>query len=262
MRYFIELSFNGTKYHGWQIQKTGISVEEVLENCLSSLLKMPVNIIGAGRTDSGVHAKQFFAHFDYPYFLTPRFIQKLNSFLPKDIKVYNIYLMQPKAHARFSALCRTYEYFISLGKSPFFKEFSWQWLSNPPDIAKMNQAAMILKRYEDFSTFCKSHSNNKTSFCKIEYSYWKYKKGLLCFQITSNRFLRNMVRSIVGTLIRVGIGKIDSKDFCQIVESKNSKMAGCSVPAKGLFLKSVSYPSDIFCITPCLLMRREIGRIL
>ena len=246
MRYFIELAYNGTRYHGWQIQKTVLSVEEVLENCLSQLLKIPIDLIGAGRTDSGVHAKQFFAHFDYSESLNQNFIQKLNAFLPYDIKIYKIYPMTSQAHARFSALDRSYCYFISLGKCPFFTEFSWQWLSTPLDIEAMNQSAKVLKKYQDFGSFCKSHANNKTSLCKIKHAQWKHKNDLLCFKITANRFLRNMVRAIVGTLIEVGKGKIYLQEFCKIIEAKDRKKAGVSVPEKGLFLTSIHYPKNLF----------------
>lgn len=246
MRYFIELAYNGTRYHGWQRQKTGISVEEVLENCFSRLLDTPIDFTGAGRTDSGVHARQFFAHFDYQESLNKNFIQKINAFLPYDIKIYKIYAMEPRAHARFSALERSYCYFMSLGKHPFLTDFSWQWLSVPLDMEAMNQAAKVLKNYRDFSSFCKSHANNKTGLCKIEYAQWKYENDLLCFKITADRFLRNMVRAIVGTLIEVGKGKIHLQEFCKIIEAKDRRKAGVSVPAKGLFLTSIRYPKNIF----------------
>jgi len=246
LRYFIELAYNGTRYHGWQMQKTGISVEEVLENCLSQLLKTPIDLIGAGRTDSGVHARQFFAHFDYAESLNQNLIQRLNAFLPYDIKIYKIYPVASRAHARFSALERSYCYFISLGKHPFFKEFSWQWLSTPLDMEAMNQAARILKNYRDFSNFCKTHANNKTGLCKIEYAQWKYENDLLYFKITADRFLRNMVRAIVGTLIEVGKRKIYLQEFRKIIEAKNRQKAGTSAPAKGLFLTSIRYPKSLF----------------
>lgn len=244
MRYFLKISYNGTRYHGWQIQKTGISVEEVIEKCLSHLLGKSIDIIGAGRTDSGVHAKEFFAHLNYEKQLDKKLVNKLNAFLPKDIAVYGIYLVTPQAHARFSAKTRTYEYRISLSKNPFWNEFSWQWQYEPLNIYLMNKASERLKTYTNFSSFCNICNGNCN--CKIEYAHWYHKEGKLFFEIKANRFLRNMVRSLVGTLIYVGKEKLNIKQFCDIVEAKDRRRAGPSVPAKGLFLKKICYPKAIF----------------
>jgi tRNA pseudouridine38-40 synthase len=244
MRYFIKLSFNGTNYHGWQIQKTGFTVEEIIEKCLSRLLDKSINIIGHGRTDKGVHAKEFFAHLDYEKQLDKKLIFRLNAFLPKDIAVYGIYLVTPKAHARFSANSRTYEYKISLSKDPFCNELSWQCKFKPLNIYFMNKASKILKKYTNFSSFCKFNTYN--CYCKIEHASWSYNGGKLLFEIKANRFLRSMVRSLVGTLLNVGKEKLNIKQFCDIIESKNRLIAGPSVPAKGLFLKKICYPKAIF----------------
>jgi tRNA pseudouridine38-40 synthase len=230
LRYFIELSYNGSKYHGWQIQKNKISVEEVLEQCIYDILHININICGVGRTDKGVHAKQFFAHFDYPREIYNSFVRRLNNNLPEDIRIYNIYLMTQNAHARFSVLTRKYEYFISLQINP--------------NIDLMNTASVILKRYEDYSSFCKKsdHITKYSSICKIYYIKWSYLNNLLCFEIIANRFVRNMVRSIVSTIVDVGRNKINIFDIYKIIESKAISKA----EAKGLFLSSIIYPKCIF----------------
>lgn len=242
----MELSYHGRDYHGWQIQKNGISVQEVLEDKLSKLLKTSIKITGAGRTDCGVHALQMFAHFDSE---TPLgeflLIRRINYFLPKTIKVSRISPVREYAHARFDAISRTYEYHIYLGISTLGGDMSW-WLKSPLDIKKMNKATDILKKYEDFSSFCKLIENNKKRTCKIYRAQWFKSKKSLFFIIEANRFLRNMVRAIVGTLVEVGRGKIDLSDFSKIIEAKDRRCAGNSAPALGLSLKSIRYPEDIF----------------
>lgn len=244
MRYFIKLSYNGTRYHGWQIQKTGLSVEEVIEKCLSHLLGKNIDIIGSGRTDKGVHAKEFFAHLDSETQLDKKITIRLNAFLPKDIAVYGLYLVTPQAHARFSANSRTYEYRISFSKNPFWNEFSWHSKSEPLNIDLMNKASERLKKYTNFSSFCQFNLCN--CYCNIEYAHWNYKEGKLLFEIKANRFLRKMVRILVGTLLNVGKEKLNIKQFCDIVEAKDRRCAGPSVPANGLFLKQICYPKAIF----------------
>jgi len=244
MRYFIKLSYNGSRYNGWQIQKTGLTIEEVIEKCLSHLLDKSIDIIGAGRTDKGVHAKEFFAHLDYEKQLDKNLLIRLNAFLPKDIAVYGIYLVTPQAHARFSANSRIYEYRISLSKNPFWNQLSWHSHYESLNIYLMNKASEILKKYTNFSSFCKFNISN--CYCNIEYAHWNYKEGKLLFEIKANRFLRNMVRSIVGTLLNVGKEKLNIKQFCDIVEAKDRLRVGPSVPAKGLFLKQICYPKAIF----------------
>lgn len=244
MRYFIKLIYNGTHYHGWQIQKTEISVEEVLEKCLSQLLGKNINIIGSGRTDVGVHAKEFFVHLNFEKQLDKKLIIKLNDILPKNIAVSDIYLVTPQAHARYSAMSRIYEYKISLSKNPFYSEFSLQTKYEPFNIYLMNKASEKLKKYTNFSSFCKFNICN--CYCNIEYARWSYKEERLFFEIKANRFLRNMVRSLVGTLLNVGKEKLNISQFCEILESKDKLRIGPSVSSKGLFLKQICYPKTIF----------------
>jgi tRNA pseudouridine38-40 synthase len=241
----MELSYHGRDYHGWQIQKNGISVQEVLEDKLSKLLKTSIKITGAGRTDCGVHALQMFAHFDSETPLDEFFlIRRINSFLPKTIKVSRISTVRENAHARFDAISRTYEYHISLEKDPFGGLKS----PCPLDIKKMNKATDILKKYEDFSSFCKLLEKNKKRTCKIYRAKWFKSQKSLFFIIEANRFLRNMVRAIVGTIVEVGRGKIDLSDFSKIIEAKDRRCAGNSATASGLSLKRIRYPEDIFII--------------
>ncbi|WP_185856073.1 tRNA pseudouridine(38-40) synthase TruA [Blattabacterium cuenoti] len=246
-RFFIELSYNGKHYHGWQIQKKEDTVEKTLEYCLSKLLKTSLNVVGAGRTDSGVHAKQMFAHFDINRKITNSFLKKLNIFLPKDIKVLNIFPVKKHVHARFSAISRTYKYYLTYEKNPFFQDFSW-YCFYPLDIQKMNTASEILKNYKNFSFFCKKKSDKKSKICNIYNAYWSIEKNntCFCFTIEANRFLRNMVRSIIGTLVDVGRQKISINKFVEIIESKNqSNLNSSVVPAHGLFLTKILYPEDI-----------------
>jgi tRNA pseudouridine38-40 synthase len=243
MRYFIELQFLGTNYHGWQIQPDAISVQQIVQTTLSTLLKDNIVIVGAGRTDAGVHAKQMFAHFDTNKIFDKKVIKnRLNSFLPKDISVLSIFEVLPTAHARFDALTRSYEYHIFLGKNPFILETSWQLYQINLDIKKMNEAANILLQHTDFKCFSKTHTDVHTYNCTISSAYWELSDNYLIFNITANRFLRNMVRAIVGTLYNVGIGKLSVQDVESIILSKDRSNAGFSVPAKGLFLSKVTYP--------------------
>lgn len=244
MRYFIKLFYNGTHYHGWQTQKPVLSIEEVIEKCLSQLLGKSINIIGSGRTDHGVHAKEFFAHLNYEKQLSKKLIIRLNDFLPKNIAVSDIILVTPQAHARYSAMSRIYEYKIFLHKNPFSNEFSLQSQYGPYNIYLMNKASEILKKYTNFSSFCKFNICN--CYCNIEYAKWNYKEGELLFEIKANRFLRNMVRSLVGTLLKVGKEKLNISQFCDIVESKDKLRIGPSAPPKGLCLKKICYPKTIF----------------
>ena len=247
VRYFIKLGYNGKNYHGWQLQDNSVTVQQVLDEALSVLLKTEIRTTGAGRTDTGVHAREFFAHFDLEEQLTdiPSLIFKLNSFLPHDISVYNIIYVKPEAHARFDAISRTYKYQISHLKDPFNNDFTY-YLYGPIDVEKMNRATAILFEYIDFSSFSKSGTQVKTNNCKISFAEWKNVSNMLIFTITADRFLRNMVRAIVGTLIDVGLGKLDEEDFRKIIESKDRSDAGYSVPARGLFLEKIEYPEDTF----------------
>lgn len=242
MRYFIEFAYQGTHYHGWQSQPNTKTVQETLTKALSILLKKPLELVGAGRTDAGVHARQMYAHFDIDNTLDENIlVAKLNSFLPEDIVVFGIHSVTAEAHARFDATSRTYEYHLHLFKDAFKKDLSWYHF-RPLDVEKMNQAAQILLEYEDFECFSKTHTDVFTFNCTITQAFWTNNGNSLMFTITANRFLRNMVRAIVGTLIQIGLGKASIEHLRTIIESKDRGQAGFSVPAKGLFLTRVSYP--------------------
>ncbi len=244
MRYFIELSYNGSAYHGWQNQPKSISVQEVLENALSTLLKMPISIMGAGRTDTGVHASQMFAHFDFNDELNDAIIFKLNSFLPKDIAIHAIFKVKEDTHTRFNALSRTYLYRITLAKNVFTTK-SVYYIKQQLDVEKMNNASKILLEYKDFQCFSKSNTDVKTYYCNIMKAEWVVENDELCFTIKADRFLRNMVRAIVGTMINIGLGKINVEDLHAIIKSKNRSEAGFSAPAHALYLTKIEYPDDI-----------------
>ncbi|WP_166385712.1 MULTISPECIES: tRNA pseudouridine(38-40) synthase TruA [unclassified Polaribacter] len=241
MRYFIELSYNGKNYHGWQIQPDVISVQEKLNKAVSTIFQEKIEVVGAGRTDTGVHASQMFAHFDIEKTLKGDIPHKLNSLLPMDIVVYNVFAVDHEKHARFGALSRSYEYKIWMGRNPFLLDFSWQIHSQELNIDLMNEAAKLLLEYTDFQTFSKVKTDVYTYNCNVTEAVWKQNGKELVFYITANRFLRNMVRAIVGTLVDVGLEKISKEDFRKIIESKNRSNAGLSVPAKGLFLTNIKY---------------------
>lgn len=242
MRYFIKFAYNGTNYHGWQYQPNASSVQETLNKVFSTLLQEDIDIMGAGRTDAGVHAKQMFGHFDSEKKIdVPTFIHKANSFLPKDIVIYDIIPVHEEAHARFDATSRTYHYHISTYKNVFNKELAWQF-GQSLDVAAMNEAAGLLLGYTDFKCFSKSNTDVNTYNCKITEAFWTIKKEELIFTISADRFLRNMVRAIVGTLINIGLHKITIPDFIQIIEDRNRENAGFSVPAHGLYLTQITYP--------------------
>ncbi|WP_304346796.1 tRNA pseudouridine(38-40) synthase TruA [Capnocytophaga leadbetteri] len=245
MRYFIEFSYNGKNYHGWQLQPKAITVQGVLQNALTTILREEISVIGAGRTDSGVHALQMFAHFDTERELSDDLVRKLNAFLPYDIAVHSIRAVKTDAHARFDALKRTYQYHISIEKSPFRYDYSMP-LTLSLNVDVMNEAAQILFDYTDFQCFSKTHTDVKTFNCKIYEAHWAIVGSELVFTITADRFLRNMVRAIVGTLINVGLQKLSLTGFEDIIISKSRSKAGASVPACGLFLTQVIYPEEIF----------------
>lgn len=246
MRYFIEIAYSGKKYHGWQMQPDAITVQEELEKGLSTILRKNIKVTGAGRTDSGVHAKQLFAHFDLDEIESAsELIFRLNSFLPKDIAVRQILPVKDEAHARFDASERAYEYIISLEKDPFLDDFA-HTLHLKPDTELMNEAAGMLLNYNDFQCFSRTNTDVKTYNCNVKFASWNEDKNLLIFTIVADRFLRNMVRAIVGTLLEVGFEKKTLEDFKEIIESKNRAEAGASAPAHGLYLTKVSYPKEIF----------------
>lgn len=241
MRYFLEISFDGSNYHGWQKQPKSQTIQQTIEDCMSILLKEKINIVGAGRTDSGVHAKEMIAHFDYYNKLELiNFTHKLDSFLPHDISVNKIFQVNDKSHARFSAKSRQYEYKISQKKNPLLYKRVFQ-LKNHLDINLMNKASKILCEHRDFESFSKTNSDVKTFNCNVMNARWQSNNGVLIFSIKADRFLRNMVRAVVGTLIEVGIGKITIDDFETIILKKNRKFAGYSVPAYGLYLCKIEY---------------------
>jgi tRNA pseudouridine38-40 synthase len=242
LRYFVEFAYNGTHYHGWQYQPNAISVQETLNKVFSTLLQATIDIMGAGRTDAGVHAKLMYGHFDTDIVIdNSKFIHKANSFLPKDIVIYNIILVHDDAHARFDATLRTYNYHITTFKNVFNNDLSWYTTKNL-DIAAMNEAAKKLLDFTDFKCFSKSNTEVNNYNCKITEAFWSIEKEQIIFTISANRFLRNMVRAIVGTLVNVGLHKISQADFVKIIESQNRENAGFSVPAHGLFLTKIEYP--------------------
>lgn len=245
LRYFIELSYFGKAYHGWQNQPNSISVQEVLEDRLSKVLRTSVEVVGAGRTDAGVHAKQLFAHFDSETGLDVSELQyKLNSMLPKDIAIAEIFPVNKNVHARFDAISRSYEYHISQEKDAFNFDFSWL-LKKYLDVDKMNKACNALKEYSNFKCFSKSRTDVKTYNCRIDHAEWKIEGQKLVFYITADRFLRNMVRAIVGTLVEIGLNKYPVAHIHEVIKSKDRGEAGASVPAHGLYLTRIEYPENI-----------------
>ena len=277
MRYFIYLSYDGACYHGWQIQPNGISVQEVLNKALSTLLRTPVEVTGAGRTDAGVNASLMVAHFDTTQTVDDNLRYRLNKFVPADIAIHKIVPVKDDAHARFSATSRTYHYYIITEKSPF-EPYAYRF-PQPLDFDKMNEAAATLFDYTDFTSFSKLHTDVKTNNCRIMYARWEQVADPLClasmlsterpaprmalpiegempsgqrgavkwqFTITADRFLRNMVRAIVGTLLDVGRGVLSIEQFREIIEKKDRCSAGTSVPGNALFLADITYPEDVF----------------
>ena len=240
-RYFLHLAYNGKAYHGWQIQPGDLTVQEVLERCISLKLKQTVNVTGCGRTDTGVNARNFYAHFESePIEDTNAFVNQLNMFLPDDIVVFRCWQVDKYFHARFDAKSRTYHYYITRTKNPFHIDDTL-YIYGPLDVDKMNEAAKILFEYQDFTSFSKLHTQVKTNNCKIMEAYWFEQNDLLVFHIKADRFLRNMVRAIVGTLLEVGKGKLSLSDFRKIIENKDRCSAGTSMPAHALFLEEVAY---------------------
>lgn len=248
MRYFIYLSYDGARYHGWQIQPNGISVQEVLSKALSTLLREPIEVTGAGRTDAGVNASLMVAHFDCQQAAdNGQLAYRLNKLLPPDIAIHKIQQVKDDAHARFSATSRTYHYYIITEKSPF-EPYAYRF-PQPLDFDKMNEAAKTLFDYIDFTSFSKLHTDVKTNNCRIITARWEQLSSIKWqFTITADRFLRNMVRAIVGTLLDVGRGVLTIEQFREIIEKKDRCSAGTSVPGNALFLADVTYPEEIFDI--------------
>ncbi|OIN56841.1 tRNA pseudouridine(38-40) synthase TruA [Arsenicibacter rosenii] len=253
MRYFIELSYRGTNYHGWQIQPNGVSVQEVIENVLKIRLREPVSILGSGRTDTGVHASQQYAHFDTEQTLPDlgHLRHSLNAMLPQDVAIHRIFPVRPDDHARFTAVSRYYQYQIIRSKNPF--KTGLAYVFHPLlDVIAMNEAANRLTRYADFESFSKVKTDVKTFNCRIDFAYWTMAEadgmpdGNLTFHIKADRFLRGMVRAIVGTLLEVGQGRMTPDQFEAIIQAKNRSKAGRAAPPEGLFLAEVGYPDEVF----------------
>lgn len=246
-RYFIYLAYDGTAYHGWQIQPNGVSVQECLMKALSTLLRRDVEIVGAGRTDAGVHASLMVAHFDSDITLDTVFMtDKLNRLLPPDISVFKLRPVKPDAHARFDATARKYKYYVTTAKVPFNRQYRCR-LFQAPDFDLMNEAAQTLFDYTDFTSFSKLHTDVKTNNCKIMYAAWTQIDDLTwVFTIQADRFLRNMVRAIVGTLLEVGRGKLTVEGFRRVIERQDRCQAGSSAPGNALFLVDVAYPETLF----------------
>ena len=243
MRFFITLSYDGTRYHGWQVQPNGPSVQEKLQWALSTILRQNIQVTGAGRTDAGVHARMMVAHFDVETmdFDLKDLTYKLNRLLPQDIAIQKMEPVSDEMHARFSAISRTYHYYIHTVKNPFLRAYSCE-LHYPLDFQRMNEAAAILMTYDDFGAFCKAHADVKTTLCHITAAKWhQISPSAWYFEITANRFLRNMVRAVVGTLIDVGRGRLSLDDFRKVIEGKRRTEAGESMPANALFLEEVKY---------------------
>jgi tRNA pseudouridine38-40 synthase len=247
-RYFIFISYKGTSYHGWQVQPNSVTVQKILDNSLSVVLGEEISTTGAGRTDTGVHASLFCAHFESEspdLAESKNLLFRINRFLPNDISANSIKRVVPDANARYSAISRTYKYYISKIKDPFFDSSSW-FLHGSIDIDAMNQACKMLFSHSDFTSFSKLHSGSKTNICKIYQANWTEEDNRLVLTIKADRFLRNMVRAIVGTMVEIGFGKINSEEFEEIILAKDRCRAGRSAPAKGLFLTDIEYPEEIF----------------
>tara|TARA_B100000795_G_scaffold155087_1_gene116301 strand:+ start:429 stop:1175 length:747 start_codon:yes stop_codon:yes gene_type:complete len=245
LRYLLELSFNGTNYHGWQIQPNSITVQEVIEKALTVVLNQKIDVVGAGRTDAGVHATYFCLHFDYSSFINDQkdFIFKLNSFLKSDIYIINLQIVSDDFHARFDALTRTYNYKLTTRKNPFLTDQAY-YIRRDLDFDNMNLAALKLFNYTNFKCFSKSNTDVKTYNCSIKKAVWVYHNDCWIFEISANRFLRNMVRAIVGTLIEIGEGKHDINYLDTVIKSENRGLAGYSVPAHGLYLVNIFYAEN------------------
>lgn len=246
MRYFMHLAYNGARFVGWQRQLNGLSVQQLIEESLETL-QIAKEVVGCGRTDTGVHARSFYAHFDWPSSVSQvdlvKVVYRLNAILPDDIRVFSLHAMPDDAHARFSAICRTYEYKILSVRDPFYATDTVV-MPYMLDVMKMQEAALSLVGKADFTSFAKLHGATATNICTVHLAEWEQKGELLVFRISANRFLRNMVRAIVGTLIEIGRGKYPPEHIVQIMHGKQRALAGASVPACGLSLTAVEYPSN------------------
>jgi tRNA pseudouridine38-40 synthase len=244
LRYFLDISYKGTDFHGWQKQRNATTVQEVLETKLSQLLKVETHLMGSGRTDTGVHAKQQMVHFDHEALLTEEVVYKLNKMLPMDIAAHHLYLVADNAHARFDAISRSYEYHIHRLKNPFVNGQSY-YFPAPLSIAALNEASQYLRGKQDFTSFSKVHTTVSHFECDVMEAYWEEHAEGLVFHVRANRFLRGMVRALVGTLIEVGVGRQDPTWIKAILDAKDRKEAGRAVPSDGLFLTRVEYPASV-----------------
>lgn len=247
-RYFVYLGYDGAAYHGWQIQPNGVSVQETLMQALSTLLRKDIQVVGAGRTDAGVHAALMVAHFDSEQVVECSWlVDKLNRILPPDIVIYKVRKVKSDAHARFDATSRTYKYYVATRKELFERSYTARIFGKAPDYEKMNAVAKVLFEYSDFTSFSKLHTDAKTNICRLMQAEWTpLEDGRWVFTIKADRFLRNMVRAIVGTLLDVGTGKLDETGFRRIIEGKDRCMAGSSAPGNALFLVDIEYPETLF----------------
>ncbi|WP_439183469.1 tRNA pseudouridine(38-40) synthase TruA [Carboxylicivirga taeanensis] len=249
-RYFIEMAYNGKDFHGWQVQPNAITVQEVLNDALNKALRCSINVVGCGRTDTGVHASYFVAHFDSSVVIadTSQLVFKLNRIVGNAIAIYAVTPVSADSHSRFHATARTYHYYLKTEKNPFLTDFSYRPFYKVK-LEEMNKAAAALFDYKDFTSFSKLHTDTKTNNCTIMHARWEECADGAVFVIKADRFLRNMVRAIVGTLLEVGKGKLTEEQFRAVIECKDRGAAGTSVPAQGLFLVDVDYPADIFTST-------------
>lgn len=246
MRYFITFAYNGKNYHGWQVQPNAITVQEILEDRISKFLGTQTPLTAAGRTDAGVHASKMIAHFDATIKDKQNFIYRMNSFLPDNIAIHQIQEVRDTAHARFDAIERKYHYFIHYQKNPFINNSSWYWYYEPLDLSAMNDAAKYLLEVDDFTSFARLHTDNKTNICDVRQAFWEETPQGIKFTISADRFLRNMVRAVVGTLTEVGRGKINKEQFIEIIAQKDRNFAAASAPAHGLFLADVLYDDEVY----------------
>lgn len=243
MRYFVQLSYFGKNFHGWQIQPNATSVQETLNKVLSVILDEEVYVVGAGRTDTGVHAAEMWAHFDVEKPLPENMLNRVNRYLSRDIAIQQFIEVDEKAHARFDATARSYEYHVVKSKNPFLQDLAWH-CPYPLDLEKMNEAAKLLFNHIDFTSFSRSKTQTKTNNCKIMEARWEERADRLVFHISADRFLRNMVRAVVGTLVNIGRGKQTIESIEEIIEAKDRSLAGDSAPAHGLFLTRVEFPKE------------------
>ncbi|MDA3865937.1 MAG: tRNA pseudouridine(38-40) synthase TruA [Salinivirgaceae bacterium] len=247
MRYFISIGYDGTHYHGWQIQPNAITVQEIVNDAISKIAREKVNVVGCGRTDTGVHASFFALHVDIQTEISTigKFLYHLNAVLPSDVVAYDMVAVPDDLHARFSARWREYHYYFATRHQPFLHRFSMRLVKNP-DLELLNQAARVVLENTDFASFCKSHSANKTNICNVVASEWYMQNDLLVYRVKADRFLRNMVRALTGTMLEIGMGKRTPGSFQAVFDSQNRSAAGMSVDPHGLFLTGVWYPEPVF----------------